>query len=80
MFEDLRNIADGPSNFDETNDQAIDALHEKKTRKVISLNLEGKKFLGMNAFQRFVISLLLFLLVLVIGSMALMLSSTLMIN
>ncbi|MEI6290108.1 MAG: hypothetical protein WCP19_06715 [Chloroflexota bacterium] len=80
MFEDLRNIADGPSNFDDPNDIEIDALQGKSPKIKLSFNPGGGKFLGMTAFQRFIISLLLFLLVIVIGSMALMISSSMLIN
>jgi hypothetical protein len=52
----------------------------KKTSPGLNLNMNVKfnsnAFLGMNAFQRFVISLLLFFVVLIMGAMLLMLTQS----
>ncbi|HEY3312007.1 MAG TPA: hypothetical protein VGK00_10240 [Anaerolineales bacterium] len=77
MFDDLRNIADNPNDFADEKDADLEPLLEKKSRKSgPGLKFSSNNFLGMNAFQRFVISALLFLLVVMLGTMLLMITSS----
>ena len=77
MFEDLRNIADAPGTFEEESDAELEALLEQKPKKkTFHFKLIDNHFLGMTAFQRFIISAMLFLLVCVLGTMLLMISSS----
>jgi hypothetical protein len=84
MLDDLRNSSksDDTSSFFQQDDMSeIEPMLQKKPKKTgtgLNLNMNVKinsnTFLGMNAFQRFVISLLLFLVVCIMGSMLLMLT------
>ena len=77
MFDDLRNMADNQSDFGEENNADLEPLLKKKSRPSgPGLKLSSNTFLGMNAFQRFVISALLFLLVIMLGTMLLMITSS----
>jgi hypothetical protein len=77
MFDDLRNVADDQSGFTNESDADLESMLEKKsTKKGQGFNFGGKTFLGMNAFQRFMISALLFLLVCILGAMLVMVSSS----
>jgi len=77
MFDDLRSIADSESGFTDDSDADLESLLQKKP----SLGGKGQKsrkgvFLGMTAFQRFVISALLFVLVCMLGIMLVMIQSS----
>jgi hypothetical protein len=75
MFDDLRNSPEVEVSFtpEEEVDLDIDLLLKKKqTRSAIGIRIDSRTFLGMNAFQRFVISTLLFGMVFVLGIMLLM--------
>ena len=67
MFEDLRNDGNASPLFQE--EQELDPLLDgpvKKKRSVGGFNLDikfGPKFLGMTAFQRFVVSLAIMVMV-----------------
>lgn len=84
MLDDLRNSskADDTSSFFQQDDMSeIEPMLEKKPKKSgMGLNMNVKfnsnTFLGMNAFQRFVISALLFLVVLIMGAMLLLLTNS----
>ncbi len=75
MFDDLRKMDDGQSKFEDTSDADLEPLLKKKS-KAKSGKGSGL-LLGMTAFQRFVISALLFLMVCIIGMMFVMISSSL---
>ncbi len=78
MFDDLRNSAEDQSGFtDVSGDAELEPLLEKKPQvKGKSRKSSGRKFLGMTAFQRFMISTLLFLLVCIMGVMLVMINSS----
>ena len=79
MFDDLRSGSDDQSSFFQDDLADIDPLLEKKPRKnKLGLNIKfnSKKFLGMNAFQRFVISTLLLIVVCIMGTMLLMITGS----
>ena len=73
MFDDLRKMDDGQSSFEDTSDSDLEPLLAKKSKAKTSG--KPKNLLGMTAFQRFVISALLFLLVCIIGMLFVMISS-----
>jgi len=78
MFDDLRNSADMQGSFtpDEDADLDLEPLLKKKQKKSSSgIKINSNKFLGMNAFQRFVISALLFGMVCMLGTMLLFLAN-----
>lgn len=77
MFDDLRNNGDNKPPFTEDNDAELEPLLKKAQKKGIGFNLRGGMVLGMNAFQRFVISALVFLLVCILGAMLVMVRSSL---
>ena len=77
MFDDLRNSNDVQGSFtpEEEVDLDVDSLLKKKeTRPSMGLKINSSTFLGMNAFQRFVISTLLFSVVCVLGAMLLLIT------
>lgn len=77
MFDDLRNSDDVQGSFtpEEEVDLDVDSLLKKKeTRPSMGLKISSNTFLGMNAFQRFVISTLLFSVVCVLGAMLLLIT------
>jgi hypothetical protein len=82
MFDDLRNSSEDQDSFfkeEEVIDPEIAPLLEKKPPKAdlgIKIKFNSKNFLGMNAFQRFFISVLLFLMVCILGTMLLMVTET----
>lgn len=77
MFDDLRNIADDQSSFTNDSDADLELMLEKKpSKKNQGFKFGGKNFLGMNAFQRFMISALLFMLVCILGAMFVMINSS----
>ncbi|MEI7848592.1 MAG: hypothetical protein WCK35_22510 [Chloroflexota bacterium] len=77
MFDDLRNIADDQANFGSDSDAELAPLLDKKVQKKKTRSKSGSKnLLGMSAFQRFVISGLLFLLVCMLGILFLMITSS----
>jgi hypothetical protein len=78
MFDDLRNSADDQSGFsDVSGDAELEPLLQKKPQvKGKTRKASGRKFLGMTAFQRFMISALLFLLVCIMGMMLVMFNSS----
>ena len=77
MFDDLRNDNSVQFNAPPEEDTSdVDAMLQKKPQKKGGLNIgfNSKNFLGMNGFQRFVVSLLLFFVVCIMGAMILMLT------
>ena len=75
MFDDLRSGSDDESSFFQDDFADIDPLLEKKPKKSglgLNIKFNSKTFLGMNAFQRFVISMLLLIVVCIMGTMLLM--------
>ena len=77
MFDDLRNSADGKPDFADENFADLEPLLEKRSQeKGQGFKISSQNFLGINAFQRFMISSLLFLLVCILGAMLLMITSS----
>ena len=77
MFDDLRNISDDQNSFGSDNDAELELLLKKKPQSTKKGQKSGGKLiLGMTAFQRFIISGLLFLLVCMLGMMLLMITSS----
>ena len=74
MFDDLRNSATD-QNFPEDIDADLVPLKASQ-KPATKLNFSSINFLGLTAFQRFVLSTLLFLLVLILGFMLLMITSS----
>jgi hypothetical protein len=75
MFDDLRNSSDDQSSFFKEDDSDLEPLLEKKPRQNnlgLKIKFNSKSFLGMNAFQRFFISVLLLMMVCILGTMLLM--------
>jgi hypothetical protein len=68
MFDDLRKSDDGNSSFFDEDQADLEPLLEKKPQKqALGISFNSRTFLGMNGFQRFVISALLFVVVCVLG-------------
>ncbi len=65
MLDDLRNSA--ASSYEETIPPEVDARREKKKRA-------RGPFLGMTSVQRFVVVLMLFILVIILGTLCLLLT------
>jgi hypothetical protein len=77
MFDDLRNSAEDQSGFTDESDADLEPLLNKSSQaKGSGFKISSKNFLGMNAFQRFMISTLLFLLVCILGTMLVMITSS----
>jgi len=79
MFDDLRNSADmkGSLTPDDEVDLDIEPLLKKKAPKTaMGFRFNSNNFLGMNAFQRFVISALLLSMVCVLGTMLLLITNS----
>jgi hypothetical protein len=77
MFDDLRNIADDQSAFADDRDSDLEPLLKKKARSGgQGFKINNNTFLGMNAFQRFVISALVFVLVCMLGILLLVIRSS----
>ena len=80
MFDDLRSSSsDDQSSFFQDDLADIEPLLAKKPKQAsarFSLNLNSKTFLGMNAFQRFVISALLLIVVCIMGVLLLMVTGS----
>ena len=77
MFDDLRKSAADQSGFPEESDMDLEPLLQKKGRdRVPGIQLSKLNFLGLNAFQRFVLSALLFFLVLILGTMLVLITSS----
>jgi hypothetical protein len=79
MFDDLRSSADDQASFGQDDFSELEPLLEKKPQKnSLGLNIKfnSKNFLGMNAFQRFIISALLLIVVCIMGTMLLMITSS----
>jgi hypothetical protein len=74
MFDDLRKEGDS-SEFFQGDD--IEQLLDAPKKKGRGSSKKGRKFLGMTAFQRFVISALLMLLACVLGLVFLVVTGTL---
>ncbi len=78
MFDDLRSDNDDKSSFFQQDDMSdIEPLLEKKPKKSgmgLNFKFNSKTFLGMNAFQRFIISMLLFFVVCIMGTMLLLIT------
>ncbi len=71
MLDDLRNLASQPA---EEEPEPSEKKHEKRRKS------PDKNFLGMTAAQRFVVALLLFLMVLILGTLFLVVTEKVMIN
>ena len=69
MLDDLRNLASQPAE-----EEPSEEKHEKPRKS------PEKNFLGMTAAQRFVVALLLFLMVLILGTLFLVVTEKVMIN
>ncbi|HPC05808.1 MAG TPA: hypothetical protein PLI60_03730 [Anaerolineaceae bacterium] len=65
MLDDLRNSA--ASSYEETIPPEVDTRHAKKKRA-------RGPFLGMTSAQRFVVVLMLFILVIILGTLCLLLT------
>jgi hypothetical protein len=79
MFDDLRKDSEDQSSFFQDDLSELDPLLQKKPEKAkvgLKINFNSKNFLGMNAFQRFVISALLFFVVCIMGMMLLMITGS----
>jgi len=82
MFDDLRNSSENDSSFFQDDELEIDPLLEKKPKKPslgglkLNIKFNSKNFLGMNAFQRFIISLLLLMVICILGSMLMMITGS----
>ena len=80
MFDDLRKDSnDDKSSFFQDDLADIEPLLEKKPQKSglgLNIGFNSKTFLGMNAFQRFVISTLLLIVVCIMGAMLLMITGS----
>ena len=74
MFDDLRNSATDQG-FPEDIDGDLVPLKASQN-PVAKLKINPINFLGLTAFQRFVLSALLFLLILILGFMFLMITSS----
>ena len=77
MFDDLRNSAGDQSGFHDELDGDLEPLLQS-TAQVESrgFKLSRLNFLGLSAFQRFILSVLLFLLVIILGAMLVMITSS----
>ena len=71
MLDDLRNLASQPV---EEEPEPSESKHEKPRKS------PEKNFLGMTAAQRFVVALLLFLMVLILGTLFLVVTEKVMIT
>ena len=80
MFDDLRKDSDNDrSSFFQDDLADIEPLLEKKPKKSstgLNVKFNSRTFLGMNAFQRFVISTLLLIVVCIMGAMLLMVTGS----
>ncbi len=80
MLDDLRKDSQADqSSFFQDDLAEIEPLLEKKPQKTsqgLKLKVNSKTFLGMNAFQRFFISLLLLVMVCIVGIMLLMVTGS----
>lgn len=79
MFDDLRNSADPQGSFTPEDEVDLDVeslLKKKEPKPALGFKFNSRNFLGMNAFQRFVISALLLSMVCVLGTMFLMISGS----
>jgi hypothetical protein len=82
MFDDLRQESnDQQSSFFQDDLSDVEPLLDKKPEKKnaglgLNLKFNSKNFLGMNAFQRFLISFLLLLVVCIMGSMILLIAGS----
>jgi hypothetical protein len=80
MFDDLRkDSSDDQSSFFQDDLADIEPLLGKKPKKSgsgFNLGFNSRTFLGMNAFQRFVISMLLLIVVCIMGTMLLMITNS----
>ncbi len=79
MFEDLRNSDDTSGSFnpgDEIDPEIESMFKKKEAQSGMGFKIRSSNFLGMNAFQRFVISFLLFSMVCVLGVMFLLVSGS----
>ena len=72
MFDDLRNNNDQTPFFQ---DEGMKPLLDEKPGRSGGIKLNGK-FLGMTAFQRFIISFMLVILVMILGTMFLLVTGT----
>jgi hypothetical protein len=80
MFDNLRDFADEPLYEDESNDlyrepESADDTSSSEAapaRKPKSKKRKSKKFLGMTAQQRFILSVMLMLTVCMVGTLAML--------
>ncbi|RPH62085.1 MAG: hypothetical protein EHM81_02940 [Chloroflexi bacterium] len=72
MFDDLRKDSDASAFFQE--EEPVEPLLDVKPKKRSSggLKINDNNFLGMTAFQRFVISIMLMMVVCILGAMFLL--------
>jgi hypothetical protein len=71
MFDNLRDLSDDGGIYDETPDDTSDSKALAMGAKV-GTKLSTSRFMGLTAGQRFVLSILLLLAVVVMGSMCLL--------
>ena len=79
MFDDLRSSSEDQSSFFKDDLAEIDPLLEKKSKKSskgTGAGFNSRNFMGMNAFQRFVITTLLFVVVCIMGAMLLIITGS----
>ena len=80
MFDDLRKDSnEDQSSFFQDDLADIEPLLDKKPQRAstgLNFGFNSKTFLGMNAFQRFVISTLLLIVVCIMGTMLLMITGS----
>ena len=76
MFDDLRNSANDQVFQDEGNGEVEPLLKHIPSSQGKGFKLGSLNFLGLTAVQRFVLSALLFLLVIILGFMLVMITSS----
>lgn len=75
MFDDLRKEGDASPYFQQ--EEEIEPLLDAPKKKTAAPKIKtGRKFLGMTAFQRFVISALIMLMVVFVGLATLLLTGS----
>ena len=76
MFDDLRDSANDQGFPDEINGELEPLIKPTSQNETRGLKLGSLNFLGLTAFQRFILSALLFLLVMILGFMLVMITSS----
>jgi len=79
MFDDLRSIADNSSDFPDQSDTDLEPLLGKGSGGKGGSKKGKMPLFGLSAFQRFVLSALLFFLVCILGVMLVMINSSLLV-